>query len=140
MFDAPDLGRRKRWCSESSTCGYSEKVPAATGIVWKNDRVEGAIGGKTNQKRGKLSELLDALKEGCLPRTAARVHRNLGELLLAESAVVLGGCYFVDLGAEPADLGCSAVIEFWNVGFDVQQGSSIHDVYAFNVKEVAFDF
>jgi hypothetical protein len=37
-------------CSEGSVWGCSEKVPTATGQSWKNDRVEGAIGGKSSQK------------------------------------------------------------------------------------------
>ncbi len=75
-----------------------------------------------------------------MPRATAEFTEASVNLLLAEPAVVLGGCDFVDFGAEPADSDGSAVIEFWNVGFDVQQGRSIHDVYAFNVQGVVFDF
>jgi hypothetical protein len=51
MVHVLSLERREEWCSGAFVWGYSEKVPTATGFVRKNDRVEGAIGGKRSQKR-----------------------------------------------------------------------------------------
>jgi hypothetical protein len=51
MVQIRDLNvvRGERWLSGGFVWGCSEKVPTATGFISENDRVEGAIGGKTNQ-------------------------------------------------------------------------------------------
>jgi hypothetical protein len=52
MLKAPKQKGLEGQCSVAFVWGCSEKVPTATGKSWKNDRVEGAIGGKRSQNAG----------------------------------------------------------------------------------------